>query len=71
MVGLKAPKMSFFFLGNSGRKVPECYPMSFLSPSFTENALPCLLLMKWCLITLNLLLCLALIAKSGQVNWNN
>lgn len=26
---------------------------------------------KWGLITLNPLLCLALIAKSGQVNWNN
>lgn len=32
-----------FLFSNGGRKIPECKPMSFQSPSFIENALPCLL----------------------------
>lgn len=68
MVGLKAPKMSFsfYFLGNSSRKVSQYNPMQFQSSSFIENVLPYLYLYaahKMVFDELNPLLCLSLIEK--------
>lgn len=74
MVQLKTAKVSFFFQEMvvekslsailwHYREHPLCKMPSLAYYLSTAH--------KWCLITLNPPLCLALIAKSGQVNWNN